>query len=90
MHIRIILILSPKYIKNICESEEYKSYKKILFTLTFNRLTVPSGCSVELSHEGYDFLSAVFEKYDQDRDYSLRYAHVNEISIYYIVVILKY
>ncbi len=34
-------------------------------------LKVPQGCSVELSHEGYDFLTAVFEKYDQDGDRAL-------------------
>ena len=37
----------------------------------FSRLKVPPGCSVELSHEGYDFLTAIFEKYDQDRDGAL-------------------
>jgi len=31
-------------------------------------LKVPAGSSVELSHEGYEFLSAVFRKYDRDAD----------------------
>lgn len=44
------------------------------FPICFTRcdsLTVPHGCSVELSHEGYDFLTAIFEKYDQDADRAL-------------------
>ncbi len=34
-------------------------------------MKVAQGCSVELSHEGYDFLTAIFEKYDQDGDKAL-------------------
>ena len=32
---------------------------------------MPSGSSVEISSEGYDFLAAVFEKHDQDGDQAL-------------------
>lgn len=35
------------------------------------RLTVPNGCSVELSHKGYQFLSNLFERYDKDKDDAL-------------------
>lgn len=30
-----------------------------------NRLVVPPGCTTELSHQGYHFLTTLFEKYDQ-------------------------
>lgn len=35
------------------------------------RLTVPNGCSVELSHKGYQFLSTLFERHDKDSDGAL-------------------
>ena len=36
-----------------------------------HRLKVPAGSSVEISSEGYDFLSSIFEKYDRDQDHAL-------------------
>lgn len=39
--------------------------------LVLCRLTVPNGCSVELSHKGYQFLSTLFERYDKDKDDAL-------------------
>lgn len=35
------------------------------------RLRVPPGCSTELNHAGYAFLTGLFEKYDMDRDNAL-------------------
>eukprot|EP00095_Tigriopus_kingsejongensis_P010112 maker-scaffold152_size304267-snap-gene-2.26 protein:Tk10112 transcript:maker-scaffold152_size304267-snap-gene-2.26-mRNA-1 annotation:"mitochondrial rho gtpase isoform x3" len=37
----------------------------------FPALKVPYAATVELSHEGYDFFTAIFEKYDKDGDKSL-------------------
>ncbi|KAF0300777.1 Mitochondrial Rho GTPase [Amphibalanus amphitrite] len=31
-------------------------------------LRIPPGCSTELTHQGYQFLQVMFEKYDQDKD----------------------
>ena len=39
--------------------------------VTSSRLKVPVGSSVELSSDGYDFLTFVFDKYDQDKDKAL-------------------
>lgn len=35
------------------------------------RLNVPNGCSVELSHKGYQYLSSLFERHDKDKDGAL-------------------
>ncbi len=37
----------------------------------FFRFNVPNGCSVELSHKGYQFLTNLFERYDKDKDNAL-------------------
>ncbi|XP_043208937.1 mitochondrial Rho GTPase-like isoform X4 [Amphibalanus amphitrite] len=34
----------------------------------FPPLRIPPGCSTELTHQGYQFLQVMFEKYDQDKD----------------------
>jgi len=34
----------------------------------FPPLRIPTGCSTELTHQGYQFLQMLFEKYDKDRD----------------------
>ena len=34
-------------------------------------LKIPAGCSAELSWAGYEFLTRIFEKYDQDKDGAL-------------------
>ncbi|KAF8370838.1 miro-1 [Pristionchus pacificus] len=46
------------YNENVKLGEEY----------LYPRITVPIGCSTELSPEGIQFVSALFEKYDEDRD----------------------
>ncbi|GMS97794.1 hypothetical protein PENTCL1PPCAC_19969, partial [Pristionchus entomophagus] len=46
------------YNENVKLGEEY----------LYPRITVPVGCSTELSPEGIQFVSALFEKYDEDRD----------------------
>ncbi|XP_015215532.1 mitochondrial Rho GTPase 2 [Lepisosteus oculatus] len=37
----------------------------------YPHLRVPSGCSTELNHLGYQFLQRLFEKYDHDKDSAL-------------------
>ncbi|XP_066966976.1 mitochondrial Rho GTPase isoform X2 [Macrobrachium rosenbergii] len=37
----------------------------------FPSLRVPPGCTTELNHAGYAFLTGLFEKYDQDQDSAL-------------------
>ncbi|XP_045623490.1 mitochondrial Rho GTPase 1 isoform X4 [Procambarus clarkii] len=37
----------------------------------FPILRVPPGCSTELNHAGYSFLTCLFEKYDRDKDNAL-------------------
>ncbi|XP_065199463.1 mitochondrial Rho GTPase isoform X2 [Planococcus citri] len=49
------------YQENLDISKEY----------LYPKLTVPNGCSVELSHKGYQFLSSLFERYDKDKDGAL-------------------
>lgn len=34
----------------------------------FPPLRIPPGCSTELTHQGYQFLQIMFEKFDQDKD----------------------
>ncbi|GMT25218.1 hypothetical protein PFISCL1PPCAC_16515, partial [Pristionchus fissidentatus] len=46
------------YNENVKLGEEY----------LYPRITVPIGCSTELSPEGIQFVSALFEKFDEDRD----------------------
>lgn len=36
-----------------------------------NRLRVPPGCSTELNHAGYSFLTGLFERHDRDKDGAL-------------------
>ncbi|XP_071478377.1 mitochondrial Rho GTPase 1-A-like [Diadema antillarum] len=43
------------------------------------RLRVGRGCSTELSHLGYQFLTSHFEKYDKDRDGSLSPAELQTL-----------
>ena len=49
------------------------TFHLLLFSVFFHifSLKVPSGSSVEISSEGYDFLATVFEKYDADGDQAL-------------------
>lgn len=55
--------------------EKYLPFVFVLFlkkiTTAVFRLKVPAGSSVELSSDGYDFLTFVFDKYDQDKDKAL-------------------
>ncbi|XP_076053161.1 mitochondrial Rho GTPase isoform X2 [Oratosquilla oratoria] len=37
----------------------------------FPHIRVPPGCSTELNHSGYSFLTSLFEKYDKDQDGAL-------------------
>ncbi|GIY59417.1 hypothetical protein CEXT_444912 [Caerostris extrusa] len=43
------------------------------------RLVVPPGCTTELSHQGYHFLTTLFEKYDQDKDGCLSPSEVADL-----------
>ncbi|XKL68174.1 hypothetical protein PGB90_003665 [Kerria lacca] len=49
------------YQENLDISKEY----------LYPKLSVPNGCSVELSHKGYQYLSNLFERYDKDGDDAL-------------------
>ncbi|XP_017895458.1 PREDICTED: mitochondrial Rho GTPase 2 isoform X2 [Capra hircus] len=42
-------------------------------------LRVPSGCSTELNHRGYQFVQRMFEKHDQDRDGALSPAELQSL-----------
>lgn len=70
------------YQENLDISKEYL-YPKLVFVIEIMfvfvrnkiillfRLTVPNGCSVELSHKGFQYLSSLFERYDKDKDGAL-------------------
>ncbi|VDM60787.1 unnamed protein product [Angiostrongylus costaricensis] len=49
----------------------YESNLKLGKDYLYPRIQVPVGCSTELSPEGIQFLSALFEKYDEDKDQCL-------------------
>lgn len=40
---------------------------------------MPSGCTTELSHKGYQFLTHIFERYDKDRDHALSPSEYTEL-----------
>ncbi|XP_015838696.1 mitochondrial Rho GTPase isoform X1 [Tribolium castaneum] len=45
----------------------------------FPNLKVPSGCTTELSHKGYQFLTHIFERFDKDRDHALSPSEYTEL-----------
>lgn len=49
----------------------YESNLKLGEDYLYPRIQVPIGCSTELSPEGIQFLSALFEKHDEDKDQCL-------------------
>uniref|UniRef100_A0A7I4YIZ6 Mitochondrial Rho GTPase n=1 Tax=Haemonchus contortus TaxID=6289 RepID=A0A7I4YIZ6_HAECO len=49
----------------------YESNLKLGEDYLYPRIQVPVGCSTELSPEGIQFLSALFEKHDEDKDQCL-------------------
>lgn len=42
-------------------------------------LKVPKGCTTELSYDGFQFLTALFEKYDEDKDNCLSPAELQNL-----------
>ncbi|ULT96341.1 hypothetical protein L3Y34_004744 [Caenorhabditis briggsae] len=46
----------------------YETSLKLAEEYLYPRITIPVGCSTELSPEGVQFVSALFEKYDEDKD----------------------
>ena len=46
----------------------YETSLKLAEDYLYPRITIPVGCSTELSPEGTQFVSALFEKYDEDKD----------------------
>lgn len=68
---KIQVYVGQDRLKIRAQMDKLQSNLYIMFIPCPSSLRVPPGCSTELNHAGYSFLTSLFQKYDCDKDNAL-------------------